>query len=128
MKASKISALLAMAVLCATSALAAANKTSMEIRKDVVVAGKTLPAGNYTVTWEGQGQNVDLSLAKDKEIVVKAPARLVDLSRASANNAVVTKDSPDGTHTLSQIQIRGKKFALELGQPTSQADVASGAK
>jgi hypothetical protein len=71
MKASKISALLAMAVLCATSAFAAANKTSMEIRKDVVVAGKTLPAGNYTVTWEGQGQNVDLSLAKDKEIVVK---------------------------------------------------------
>jgi hypothetical protein len=128
MKASKISALLAMAVLFATSAFAAANKTSIEIRKDVVVAGKTLPAGEYTVTWEGQGQNVDLSVAKGKEVVVKAPAHLLDLPKASANNAVVTKDSPDGTRTLSQIQIRGKKFALELGQPTSQADVASGAK
>lgn len=128
MKASKISALLAMAVLCATSAFAAANKTSIEIGEDVVVADKTLPAGNYTVTWEGQGQNVDLSVAKGKEVVVKAPAHLLDLPRASANNAVVTKDNPDGTRALSQIQIRGKKFALELGQPTSQADVARRAK
>jgi hypothetical protein len=128
MKASKISALLAVAVLCATSAFAAANKASIEISKDVVVAGKTLPAGNYTVTWEGQGQNVDLSLAKGKEVVVKAPAHLLDLARASADDAVVTNDSPDGTCTLSQIRIHGKKFALELGQPTSQADVASRAK
>ena len=128
MKASKISALLAMAVLFATSAFAAANKTSIEVRKDLVVAGKTLSAGTYTVTWEGQGQNVDLSVAKGKEVVVKTPAHLLDLPRPAANNAVVTKNNADGTSSLSQIQISGKKFALELGEPTSQTDVASRVK
>ena len=128
MKASKISALLAMAVLFATSAFAAANKTSINVTKEVVVAGKTLPAGTYNVTWDGQGQNVDLSVAKGKEVLVKAPAHVTDLAKPAANNAVVTKQNADGTHSLSQIQISGKKFALELGESNGQTDVASRVK
>jgi hypothetical protein len=128
MKASKISAMLAMALLFAISAFAAANKTSIQVTKDVVVAGKTLSPGTYTVTWEGQGQNVDLSIAKGKEVVAKTPAHLSDLPRPAANNAVVTKSNTDGTSSLSQIQVSGKKFALELGEPTSQTDVASRVK
>lgn len=127
MKASKIFALLAMAVLFATSAFAA-NKTSIELKRDAVVAGKTLPAGKYTVTWEGQGQNVDLSVAKGKEVVVKTPAHLLDLPRVATNDAVVVKDNGDGTRALSQIQISGKKFALELGESNGQTDVASRVK
>jgi hypothetical protein len=128
MKASKISALLVMAVLFATTAFAAANKASVEINKDVVVGGKTLAAGKYTVTWEGQGQNVDLSVAKGKQLIVKTPAHLLDLPRISANDAVVVKDNPDGTRALSQIQISGKKYALELGDSNGQTDVASRVK
>jgi hypothetical protein len=128
MKASKISALLVMAMLFATTAFAAANKASVEINKDVVVGGKTLAAGKYTVTWEGQGQNVDLSVAKGKQLIVKTPAHLLDLPRISANDAVVVKDNPDGTRALSQIQISGKKYALELGDSNGQTDVASRVK
>ncbi|HSS97927.1 MAG TPA: hypothetical protein VLK33_12895 [Terriglobales bacterium] len=126
MKASKIYVLLAMAVLFATSAFAA-NKTSIYLTKDAVVGGKTLPAGRYTVTWEGQGQNLDLSIAKGKEVVVKTPARMSDLPQPAANNAVVTKDV-NGMTSLSEIQISGKKFSLELGEPNVQTDVASRAK
>jgi len=128
MKASKVSTLLAMAALFATSAFAAANKTSIHVTKDVVVAGKTLTPGTYTVTWEGQGQNVDLSVFKGKEVVIKTPAHLSDLQIATPNDAVVTKDNADGTRSLSQIQISGKKFTLDLGEPTSQTDVASRVK
>jgi hypothetical protein len=127
MKASKISALLAMAVLFATSAFAA-NKTSIELKRDAVVAGKTLTAGKYNVTWEGQGQNVDLSVTKGKEVVVKTPAHLLDLPTVAANDALVMKDNTDGTRTLSQIQISGKKFALDLGEANGQTDVASRVK
>jgi hypothetical protein len=125
MKAWKFSALFAMSVLLATSAFAAANKTSIDVRNDLMVSGKTLPAGKYTVTWEGQGQNVDLIVAKGKEVLVKTPAHLVNLSTPAANNAVVSKNNPDGTSALSQIQISGKKFALEIGEPNGQTDVAS---
>ena len=128
MKASKISALLAMAVLFATSAFAAANKASLSISSDTVVGGKTLSAGKYNVTWEGQGQNVDLSVSKGKELIVKTPARLLDLPTASANSAAVVKSNPDGTRALSQIQISGKKFVLDLGDSNGQTDVASRVK
>lgn len=128
MKAWKISALMAMAVLFAITAFAESNKASIEINKNVVVGGKTLSPGRYTMTWEGQGQNVDLSVAQGKQVVVKTPARLLDLPKASPTNAIVTKDNSDGTHALSQIQFSGKKYALEIGDSTSQTDVASRAK
>ena len=128
MKARKISALLATAVLLTATAFAASNKTSVEIGKDVVVSGKTLSAGKYIATWEGQGQNVDLTLAHGKEVLVKTPARLIDLPKVSAYDAIVTKDNPDGTRALSQIQISGKKYALEISGSTSQTDVASRVK
>jgi len=125
MRAWKISALLTMIALFATVAFAAANKASIEITKDTVVGNKTLSAGKYTLTWEGGGQNVELSIAHGKQVLVKAPARVLDLPRVSANDAVVTKDNSDGTRALSQIQFGGKKFALEVGGPT---DVASRVK
>ncbi len=128
MKASKFSVLLAMAVLFATTAFAAANKASVEIKRDTVVSGKTLSAGKYTVTWEGQGPNVDLSIAKGKQIVVTTPARLLDLPKASAHDATVVKDNSDGTLSLSQIQISGRKYALEIGGANGQTDVASRVK
>jgi len=128
MKASKVFASLAMAMLFATTAFAAANKTSIQVNNGVTVGGKTLSPGKYTVTWEGQGQNVDLTVIKGKELIVKTPARLLDLPGVSANNAVVVKDNPDGTRALSQIQISGKKFVLDLGSSNSQTDVASRVK
>jgi len=70
MKATKISALL-MTVLFATAAFAADNKASIQVSRDVVVGGKTLTAGKYNVTWEGQGPNVDLSISHGKQVVQK---------------------------------------------------------
>jgi hypothetical protein len=124
MRAWKISALLA-TVLLAGTAFAAVNKASVEIQHDTVVGGKTLSAGKYTLTWEGQGPNVDLSIAQGKQVVAKTPARLVDLPKALINGAVITKANADGTSALSQIQFSGKKYALEVGEPT---DVASRVK
>jgi hypothetical protein len=129
MKASKISALLAMAVLfVSTSAFAAANKASIVLGDNTVVGGKTLPGGDYTVKWEGQGQNVNLSIVKGKKVVAETSARLIDLSKAADGSSIQTKTNPDGTRTLSRIQFGGKKFSLELGEPTSQTDVASKVK
>jgi len=34
------------------------------------------------------------------------------------------KDNPDGTRALSQIQVSGKKYALEIGESTALTDVA----
>ena len=128
MKASKISVILAVVVLFAATAFAASNKASLEIPKDVTVGGKTLAAGSYTITWEGQGQNVDLSILHHKQVVVKTSAHIVDMPQASLSDAVVMSANADGTSSISQIRLGGKKYVLQVGGPASQVDVASGAK
>lgn len=127
MKALKFSALLSMA-LFATSAFAAGNKTSFEISGNTVVGSKTLSAGKYTASWEGQGPNIDLSISRGKEVVATVPAHLVDLPRPLIAGATIVKTNPDGSTVLSEIQISGKKYVLELGQANGQTDVASRVK
>ena len=128
MKASKFLVASAMAALLTTSAFAAGNKTSFEITSDTVVAGKTLMAGRYTASWEGQGPNVDLSISKGKEVVATVPARVVDLPKPLVAGATIVKTNPNGTVGLSEIQITGKKYVLEISDPNAPSDVASRVK
>ena len=125
MKIGRLSLLLGLVALFAPAAFAA-DKASVQIFDPVTVNGQRLAAGNYTVTWQGSAQNVDVTFAQGKKVVVKAPAKLLDLPSSTARDAVVTRRNADGTQSLSQIQFAGKKYALELGEPVNQAE-ASGA-
>jgi hypothetical protein len=120
----KISTLVITALLLTTAAFAA-NKEALKVFDPVQVNGKQLPAGNYTVTWEGTGSNVDVSIARGKDVVAKTAARVLDLPKAPAQNGIVTKGNADGSRSLSQIQFGGKKYALEIGETTNQADASA---
>ncbi len=82
MKLSKISTglLLGMTLLLTTGA-SAATKGSLKLEEAVSVNGMQLAKGEYKVTWEGTGPNVELSIIRSKKIVATVPARLVDLNR-----------------------------------------------
>jgi hypothetical protein len=59
------SLLVGLALLLATSAFAAAaNKGSMQLLDPVTVSGKQLPAGDYSVQWDGSGPNVEVNIMK----------------------------------------------------------------
>jgi len=73
--------LLGLALLLATSVFAATNKGSMQLVDPVTVSGKQLPAGDYSVKWDGSGPNVELSILKGNKVVATTPARLIDLSQ-----------------------------------------------
>jgi hypothetical protein len=122
MKSSKISnsLVLGLALLLATIAFAS-NKGSLQLSEPVNVAGKQLPAGDYSVKWEGNGPNVELSILKGKAVVTKAPARLVDLSRTAGTDAAVTKVNSDGSKSLAEIRFSGKKQALAIGEETAKS-------
>lgn len=123
MKTWKSSLLLAAATLLATSAFAA-NKASMRLQEPVNVSGKQLTPGGYTVSWEGSGPGVELSILKGKNVVAKVPAKVVDLPKASAHSAIVTRNS-GGAAELTEIQFGGKKFALEVGDAGNQAEASN---
>ena len=114
--------LLGLAVLLATSAFAASNKGSMELIDPVTISGKQLPAGDYSVKWDGNGPSVELSILRGSKVVATTPARLIDLSKTSSNNAAVVKTNDDGSRSLAEIHFSGKRYALSIGQETASMD------
>jgi hypothetical protein len=114
------SAVLGLALLVAVSAFAG-TKASLQITDPINVNGTTLKPGDYKVTWDGNGPNVEVSILQGKNVVAKVPARVVDLQAPSANNAAVIRKSDDGTNSLAGVRFEGKKFALELGDAGMQA-------
>jgi hypothetical protein len=119
MKTQKIfkGATLGMALLLMTvSAFAgSANKGSLQLLDPVTVNGKSLPAGEYSLQWDGSGSNVQLSVLKGKNVVATTPAQLVNLDRSPSNGAAIIKSNADGTRSLAEIRFGGKKYALSIG-------------
>jgi hypothetical protein len=116
--------LLGLTLLLATSAFAA-NKGSLQVTDPTTVSGKQLAPGEYKITWEGSGPNVEVKISKGKDVVATVPARMVDLDRAASNNAAVVNRGSDGSRSLSEIRFYGKKFALAIGGETAKAEAGS---
>jgi len=114
--------LLGLTLLLATSLFAASNHGSLQTLSDVTISGKTLPAGDYSVNWNGSGQNVQMNIMKGKKVVATAPATLVDLSQAASSDAAVIKDNGDGTKSLAEVRFGGKKYALQIGQNSGSGE------
>jgi hypothetical protein len=111
-------------LVCTLAALTtlgfAAEKASLRLAQTVDVGGKTLSDGSYTVTWEGNGPNVELQFLKGKKVIASVPAQVVTLEKATSTNSVVTHDEGNGKTTLTQILLSGKKFAFHIGASTEQ--------
>lgn len=122
------SLLLGLALLLATSAFAAANKGSLELSNTVTVSGKQLSPGDYSVKWDGNGPNVELSILQGSKVVATTPARLVDLSQKQSVDNAVVKNNADGTKSLAEIRFSGKKFALAIGSETASMDGSGSSK
>lgn len=120
MKGSK-SLFLGLALLLATSAFAA-NKGSLQIQEPTSVNGTKLAPGDYKLQWDGNGPSVELSIMQGRKVIAKVPAHVVDLGKPAQNDAAVVKNSEDGTKTLSEVRLSGKKFAFAVGEEAAKAD------
>jgi hypothetical protein len=118
--------LLGLALLLATGAFAASNKGSVQLIDPATVSGKQLPAGDYSVKWDGSGPNVELSIMQGKKVVATTPARVIDLNQVPNSNSAVIKSNDDGSKSLSEIHFSGKKYALAIGQETAAMDGSGG--
>ena len=101
-------------MLLATGAFAA-NKGPMQITDPTSVGGKQLKPGDYTVSWVGEGPNVQLNVMKGNKVVTTVPAQVVPVDHSVSSNSIVAKQNSDGSKSLSEIRFSGKKFALQVG-------------
>jgi hypothetical protein len=104
---------LASFVLVAVSTFAA-SKGPLELQHQTNVGGKQLASGNYTVQWDGTGDQVELKVFQGKKEVASTSARVIKVEHPSDNNASVVTAGSDGAASLSEIRFRGKNFALQL--------------
>jgi hypothetical protein len=107
------SLVLGAALLFASGAFAAA-KGSLQLSNPVTVNGTTLKPGEYSLQWEGNGPDVELSIMQGKNVLTKVPAHLVELQSPAANDAAVTQKSASGPNSLAGVRFQGKKFALDI--------------
>jgi hypothetical protein len=114
----------ALILLMATS-LFAANKGSLEVSDSVLVNGTKLAAGDYSLSWEGNGPNVQLNIMKGRKVVVTTPARVVDRENPQGRDSALLRMNPDGTRSLAEVRFGGKKYTLEIGQDSDKSDISS---
>lgn len=110
-------------MLLATSAFAV-NKGSLSVQEPVTVNGTRLAPGEYKLQWDGTGPSVELSITQGKKVIAKVPAHMVNLENPSPADAAVVKNNGDGTKSLSEVRLSGKKFALAVGEEAAKADAS----
>ena len=111
---------LGLALVLATSAFAA-NKGSLKVQEPITVSGQQIPAGDYKVSWDGTGSNVEVSILQGSKVVAKTTGRVVDLNQSSQYDSAVVKKNSDGSRTLAEIRFSGKKQALAIGEAARAA-------
>jgi hypothetical protein len=123
--------LLGLSLLLATSVFAANthnNKGSLQLLDSVTVSGKTVPAGDYSVKWEGTGDNVQLDILQGRKVVATASARIVALDQSSGSDSTVLKNNGDGSKALSEIRFGGKKYAIAIGDEAASAGMSGSSR
>jgi hypothetical protein len=119
---------LGLALLLATSAFATANKGSVQLMDPVTVSGTQLPAGEYSVKWDGSGPNVEVNFLKGNKVVATTPARLIDLSQKPDSDSALLTSGSDGSKSLTEIHFGGKKYALAFGSESASMDGSGSSK
>ena len=127
MKLSKISlTILGSALLFSSAALAGdSNKSSLQLYEKINVEGKALNPGHYTVTWEGTGPNVQVTVLQGKQTVATFPAHLTEQATRNNEDAYGSAAETDGTRTLTAIYPNGKRFSIEIEQAAASQPSAS---
>ena len=109
------------ASLLLASAAFAGEKASLKVYETLKVNGKTIPAGNYDVSWEGAGSNVQVSILKGKDTIATLPAQIEASNAASASTGYSTRKEGDGSKSMTNVFFAGKKYTLNLEQRAASA-------
>ena len=129
MNVSKVSKTLlpGLALLMTTTAFAAnkGNKGALDLDTPATIAGHQLAPGEYKLTWDGTGPNVELMILSHGKLVATVPAHLIEFGQRERNDAIKSSTGADGTRSVDEIDFSGKKYALAFGEEATMTESAS---
>ena len=116
MKLSKLSlAFFGSALLLSSAAFAGdSNKASIQLYEKVNVEGKELNPGKYTISWDGSGPNVQVTVTQGKQTVATFAAHVTEQTTRNTEDAYGSSADTNGSRSLTAIYPNGKRFSLEL--------------
>ncbi len=121
---SRIAVLVAIITLLCTTALLAtdttmgiAQKQTLTLTQPTVVGGTLLPAGDYNVTHEMQGQTHIMTFKQiGGNAEVKTKCNLVPLTKKATRNEQVFKEDAQNQRVLLEMTFRGDAATHVLAQ------------
>jgi D-alanyl-D-alanine dipeptidase len=110
--------LIAVLALCSVAAYAGDKQSiDLNVHEAAVIAGVKVPAGEYKMLIERDGQSVKFTLMQGHRTVVSTGAQFVELSSFSAPTAIET----GAGEQVRQIQVAKLKGAIVFSPGTGSA-------
>ena len=111
---------------CWLQVLSQATKVLSNLISPAAIGGKQLAAGDYKLTWEGNGPTVQLNILKGNKVVVTTQARVVNVDHPSERNESVVNRDGNGSRSLGEIRLSGKKYVLAIDEDAGASGGSSG--
>jgi hypothetical protein len=95
------------------AALAESNYSGpVKLNQDVIVHGKTLPAGKYRVRWTTHSPEANVEFTQRNSVVVSTEGTYVDRGHKYHQNMYVTDTAANGTLRLVEVRFAGSSRVL----------------
>jgi hypothetical protein len=104
----------ALAAAAIPAAAGSQHSGGMELLEKATLNGKELPAGEYKVTWEGDGGDVKVTVLSGHNVMAEGRGRLEERKVTSDVNEAVTKRDGSGAMVITELHFAGKKEVLIL--------------
>jgi hypothetical protein len=101
-----------------------ANRGSLYVPSPTMAAETHLPAGEYTVQWEGAGPDVELKIKRHNRVKATVPAKVIPLDQPLVEDEAVLGSDGDGGQRLLGIRFSGKKFFLQVEPQSASTTLA----
>jgi hypothetical protein len=100
------------ASLVVLTATARADSKTIRFTEPVTIGTTVLKAGTYTVSWVGNGPEVQVSFMKGDKVVATAQARLV-FEKNPHGRSISTITRPDNSKILIRLSFSSKALIFE---------------
>jgi hypothetical protein len=98
--------------LIATLSAVAQNTGTVKLTLSASLHGTQLAAGEYKVAWETHSPEAVVTLTQKKKVIATVPGKWVDRDTRYPANSVLLSINPDGSRTILEIRLAGRKGAL----------------
>lgn len=108
---------LGLAILVAITGSAFAKDSGrLTLRKDVMVNGVKLAAGQYKVSWQTHSPEATVTFKHEKGAVASTEGKLEERQTRYDDDSVVYANNPDGSRKIIEIRFAGSNKVLTFGE------------